>query len=188
MAPALVRAHTSWLCEDYCIIHVEQAHRCGGARITAEDLLQECGGSISADHSGREFRTFKGRTNRGPARRRFLLSLRSAGSGVDWGAGLRCGGRCNACTEASRAGQRAPCWNCATTTEFSLICWAEYIAHLDAGVDCCSAGAWRRMRGRCWNDDSCFPTPIEAGIQSTCEAASAAIAWPGVSSESALAS
>ena len=46
VAAALLKPYTSWLSEDYYIIHVEQAHRSGGPRLTAENLLQECGAYI----------------------------------------------------------------------------------------------------------------------------------------------
>jgi hypothetical protein len=47
VAPALVKPYTSWLSEDYYIIHLEQASRGGGPRLTAENLLQEYGVPIA---------------------------------------------------------------------------------------------------------------------------------------------
>jgi hypothetical protein len=46
LAPALIKGYTSWLSEDYYIFHVEQARRCSGISLTAEELLQECGAPI----------------------------------------------------------------------------------------------------------------------------------------------
>jgi hypothetical protein len=47
LMPTLVKPYTSWLTEDYYIIHLEQAYERGGARVTADTLLQRFGTFIS---------------------------------------------------------------------------------------------------------------------------------------------
>jgi hypothetical protein len=46
VSAALLKPYSSWLSEDYYIIHVERAHASGGPRLTANDLLQDCGASM----------------------------------------------------------------------------------------------------------------------------------------------
>ena len=47
LTSAFVKPYTSWLSEDYYILHVEQASRGGGTCLSAEELLQECGAPIA---------------------------------------------------------------------------------------------------------------------------------------------
>lgn len=42
-----VKPYTSWLSENYYIIHVKHAQPCGDTRLEAVDLLREHGGPIA---------------------------------------------------------------------------------------------------------------------------------------------